>query len=637
MKKVRWRLEYVMISTVLVWLAGSVASGQDAVGIFVPNTATASSSVDTEGPSTTVSLGLSRFTCDSLNGFLDPRCDESLYGPCAEGTVPVALTTDFFVGEWISVENAQDGDRWVWTWDDPEGPVEGPFGSPASASLEFFEFFEGEQNCFVARTFLKQHVFCDRRSASYIWATSAVRGGLEGIWQSHVSVNGVPLDPPQPFELFKPARPLFNGFEDLELKNGRLIMDFDLAASDSDSGGWNLEVRAGLSADELSQAALYYIAERGPNTIVIDLPEHEIGRFADDAVLTVDTVTATNDETYLTTSTQCVPPFRAATSVAIPLPVVFVHGYVPPDIFCSAFTRILLSRFISPFQADDLFDFLIESSETLAGLTSEFRVPYARDVLGEPAPPYLTLSVAQWDLVAGQGPSVVGDTIKNKILAALDDVYASRANVIAHSAGGVAARLAIWRDAPVRKLIMVGTPNNGTSQAYVAASRCSPEEIDRLVASFALLLLPRIDGAFGTRGPYDVTGNQCSLLRPLPPPLVRTLEIGLPPADVEVTNIFTKKPFDPVHPTRHANTLWDTTARPHGLWFHFMERQLMRAEKCSPGDDWLSLRTGDTFVATSDARLGVGDVEIETETKHVRLLDDPGVRFEIARALGLVP
>ena len=265
-----------------------------------------------------------------------------------------------------------------------------------------------------------------------------------------------------------------------------------------------------------------------------------------------------------------------------------------------------------------MFDFLVDSSNVLT-LTSDFRIPYTQ---------HRTLSVAEWGSVAGQDAIIVGGRIIEHIEQVLREVYASRVNVIAHSAGGLAARLVIAVGAPVRKLIMVGTPNNGTTQVYLATSGCSRADVDHLLLNtFGGILFPRMDNSlFMSRGPYSAQ-DVCLPLSP--PPIAFIFDLGLPPDDVEVFNIYTKHSLG-------GETPWDVTAKASKDWFIFKERPLKKAEKCSP-KNWLALRNGDGFIAVEDARLGIGDIEIVSETSHVFQLDDPAVRLEIARALGLVP
>ena len=103
-------------------------------------------------------------------------------------------------------------------------------------------------------------------------------------------------------------------------------MEFDLIVSSQPEDQWSTKVRVGTSATSLS-AGTTFVVQPGHNEILLNLLEYGIAPFDTDVVLTVETTTTLN--TAAESATGCTT--TELTTVAIPLPVVFVHGYIAPE------------------------------------------------------------------------------------------------------------------------------------------------------------------------------------------------------------------------------------------------------------------------------------------------------------------
>jgi hypothetical protein len=200
--------------------------------------------------------------------------------------------------------------------------------------------------------------------------------------------------------------------------------------------------------------------------------------------------------------------------------------------------------------------------------------------------------------------------------------------------GGLVARIAIDAGAPVRKLIMVGCPNNGTSSVWDGSTGYPRDLVNQLVSTGIVgYALPRTDSfPFTTRGPYQ-KGDACSIQSiPLQGKLLPPLPNDL---NVKVYNIFTND--------LGTDTPWDMTASPDRKgWFNFAWRQKRVAQACDATTPWPFYRTGDGVVSVQDATLGPQyDTRIQTHEKsvlppHALQIGNDLVRKAIARSLGVI-
>ena len=578
----------------------------------------ASYSLRTPGPTTARALeatgvantslaGVFRYTCPSDSGFLPEECRADLFASCSADTPKVALTTDNYLSLRANIDNAQDNDTWTWNWRSPAGTLTFP------STVVFHETFNNENLCFEFSTPFGIHGYvCGGRSISFEWGSGAVRGGAEGVWFVDLSLNGQQLFH-EPFELVQPPQVKFTSFSAQNLSLGVLDVNADLIVSprDPDSRIANVQVVPSTSPPVIGAAN--YTLQPGPNSLQVNLAQIGIGRFDDDVTLQIRAATLSRCAS--------IPPQQDFAALEIPLPVVFIHGYIEES------RRTIYGKpaafWIQTTQADPVFTYLVTQSTTQAG-ANQSRIPY--EVSGGTYP---TLSVFDWVNIADSPVENVSQQLQTHITGKLTATYATRVNLLTHSAGGLVARIAIANGAPVRKLIMVGSPNNGTSHVWEVSEKYSREKVEQIAKTgIAGYMVPRTDGLpFITRGPYQ-RGSVCTILtlpierRPLP----------ALPLDVKISNIFTND--------EGTDTPWDLVAtfEKKTNWYSFSRRRLQEAQACDPITTWAFYRLGDGVVSVQDATLGPNyDIRINTQkTPHDKQLGNTLVRQAIARALGLI-
>lgn len=571
------------------------------------------------GVATTSLAGIFRFTCEASSGFLPEQCREELFGSCSSIAPRVVLTTDNFVSLRIDIDNAQDGDKWTWNWRPPNNNLILP------STLVFHEEFNGAQLCFEFSTPFGIHgVVCGGRSISFEWGSGAVHGGVEGLWFVDLSFNGQLLFH-EPFELYQPPQVKFNSFSARNLGLGIIGMTVDLIVSPRDPGGRTINVQVSTSDMEPVAGSTDYDLQVGANELALNLRQLGIGPFDDDVTLQIRSAAPSGCAS--------VPPRQNSASLQIPLPVVFIHGYVEGSLRFPLFSGST-STVLRLIQADGLFDYLIALTTSQSNhSTSAFRIGYEK-----PGGAYPTLSRFDWLNISDSAVETITQDLKTHITQTLGATYATRVNLLTHSVGGLVGRIAVADGAAVRKLIMVGAPNNGTSYVWLRSASLPRETIDQLATKGIIgYALPQTDGLpFNTRGPYQ-KGDACSVL---PLPVQRRAMPALPPdTDVKIFNIFTKN-------VGTDDTPWDVVATfdKRKNWYDFVVRQLQVAKSCDPNVSWDLLRSGDGVVSVQDAAIGSAyDIEIETKEKvkgsglpHLLQLGNSLVRQAIARALGVI-
>jgi pimeloyl-ACP methyl ester carboxylesterase len=567
---------------------------------------------------------LGRYTCPASNGLLDSACREPMFTPCT-GTRPLAVTTDRYVSLRASIEAVADGDVWEWFWYGPNGKTSGP------ARTTFRENFNGENDCFVFSNGFSTFYICGTRSVEAEWGNAVIHDdNAFGLWNIEVRFNGQRVLF-EPFELLLLPHADLKGFsiDNTLASEGALGLEVNLQTAPDDPGiGTKLQL--GLSPFSLSSGQQLELSP-GPNSLRIKLPDHAIGRFESDAILTVQTETRTArpDIQYSPILGCGVPPISLRSTLAIPLPIVFIHGLIPPD----GLTKGQLSTWISgssivPGQRDPLFNYLVGATDIASPTrvfdTSDFRLPYSRP--GES--PYPTLYFGDWRSIAYNDPAVIATQLEGVIESAISNAYARRVNIIGHSAGGVVGRYLVQRgvlrnSVKVSKLILVGSPNNGTSDVYIKSSGIDRSLVDFMARGIAGFMVPPSPDL---RGPY-LANDPCALISPAP--LRRTYDDSIAiPADVRTINIIGVG----------LDTPYDISGKPtHDGWFTFANRSLRKSDQCV---DLKDFRWGDQSINLNDALLPSGNVLVpislnmlKKQLAHIFLLDDTGVRMEILRGL----
>jgi len=569
-----------------------------------------------EGATTTLG-GVFRFTCDDGSGFLQEQCRAGLFDPCTAGGSRVALTTDSFLSLRIEIDDARDGDTWIWNWRSPDGRLIFP------ARLAFHDLFNGQELCFeFSAPFGLSGYVCGSRSISFEWGSGAIRRGPEGLWFVDLSYNNQPLFH-EPFELFEPPRVEFVWFSALQLASGILEaqVNFTVSPLHPSLAPWTTNLRVLTSTDPQSGGSIDYELQPGANTLRINLQQLGIGRFDDDVTLRLRTATPTGCPS--------ISPQETSATLDIPLPVIFVHGYVEGSL---RFSFGLTAKFVRFLQADPFFAYLAdlstrEQSPSLG--VKRMRIPYSTE------PGYPTLSMFDWIEISDAPVETIIQRLQQHTVGVLAATYATRVNLLTHSLGGFVGRLAIANGARVRKLIMVGCPNNGTSSTLLFSNRHTRVEVNQLATGIVGYAIPQDDGLpFEKRGPYQ-KADHCACLslqlqRRLPPPL---------PSDpnISVFNIFTSD--------IGTETPWDLIAIAKKDWYTFQPRQLDDAQDCDPSTAWPFFRIGDGIVSVQDATLGVNyDMRIQTNEGGVKIKGAPhlfqlgnnAVREAIARYLDVI-
>jgi len=297
-------------------------------------------------------------------------------------------------------------------------------------------------------------------------------------------------------------------------------------------------------------------------------------------------------------------------------------------------------------QRRELFDLLFDATKDN---------PFFTGYSGESDAAYRTLWFGQYDDLSGSIP-MVEQSIDNVVTEdALKATYANRVNFITHSTGGLVARYyTILHQERVRKIIMVASPNQGVSLAYLNTD-CDPlvfycpsrGEIDQVLQTVAGWLLPRYPALYdGSSG-----GNPCKPAPDLNPPLNPPIFPDELVSDVTYINIYAETSV--LTGDTPGDTPWDllATLNDQGDWYDDVDkRPLDQAEQCGfdPTVDtppvwceatptsWSELRLGDGTVAIGNACLpGVQNVKVQASKVHKDLLSDFAVQLEILIALDL--
>jgi pimeloyl-ACP methyl ester carboxylesterase len=191
--------------------------------------------------------------------------------------------------------------------------------------------------------------------------------------------------------------------------------------------------------------------------------------------------------------------------IRVLLPAIIIHGLmakpgmpIPHDVV--AFTFHMLSKAIA---YGPLIKYLEEESE------GDFVTGYSREqqpVLADRR--YKTLWQFDYDSIHGKPEIVAGelDALIRRITGPVsEETYADKVNIIGHSLGGLIGRYYVTSphlkgSDKVHRLIMVGTPNNGSSKFYTTSRRWTREQVAKVMAKWPFLgwLVPRYSALYGS-------------------------------------------------------------------------------------------------------------------------------------------
>jgi len=288
--------------------------------------------------------------------------------------------------------------------------------------------------------------------------------------------------------------------------------------------------------------------------------------------------------------------------VKILLPAIVIHGLMgaPVGPFPIWF-QVFLSRSFSFFTYHNFMSYLQRKTR------GDFITGY--DVEEET---YKTLWWFSYDSVKGK-PQKVAQKLDELITQQIIDpengaTYAAKVNLIGHSLGGLVARYytASWGGAEkVHRVIMIGTPNNGSSKFYLASSGWSRKRVERFLTRMPFFgwLIPTYDALYDRYEDYPD--------HPLEPFIPNSFPQDPPPEDVIYHNIY-------------GTT--QTTAR---ALIVDVKNGWYKVEKRETRKHWKELSSpGDGTVPVEGAKLPWEGVNIPVKNRlaHASLPADPKVK-----------
>ena len=294
--------------------------------------------------------------------------------------------------------------------------------------------------------------------------------------------------------------------------------------------------------------------------------------------------------------------------VKILLPTIVIHGLMgaPVGPFPTWF-QTFLSRFLSFFAYHNLMNYL--QRETRGDFITGYDVD-EETLMGTKA--YKTLWWFSYDSVKGK-PQKVAQKLDQLITQQIIDpengaTYAAKVNLIGHSLGGLVARYytASWGGAEkVHRVIMIGTPNNGSSKFYLASSGWSRKRVERCLTQMPFFgwLIPTYDALYDRYEDYPD--------HPLEPFIPNSFPQDPPPEDVIYHNIY-------------GTT--QTTAR---ALIVDVKNGWYKVEKRETRKHWKELSSpGDGTVPVEGAKLPWEGVNIPVKNRlaHASLPADPKVK-----------
>jgi pimeloyl-ACP methyl ester carboxylesterase len=224
--------------------------------------------------------------------------------------------------------------------------------------------------------------------------------------------------------------------------------------------------------------------------------------------------------------------------IRVLLPVIVIHGLmarpgmpIPHDLV--AFTFHMLSKaiaygpLIKYLEKESKGDFITGYNRERETLSDDWR--------------YTTLWQFNYDSIHGKPEIVVGelDALIRRITGPVsEETYADRVNLIGHSLGGLIGRYYVTSphlegSDKVHRLIMVGTPNNGSSKFYTQSRRWTRDHVAKVLAKWPFLgwLVPRYSALYGT---YQAFLSDAAL----PPGVSNSFPDDPPPRSVTYDNVY---------------------------------------------------------------------------------------------------
>ena len=221
--------------------------------------------------------------------------------------------------------------------------------------------------------------------------------------------------------------------------------------------------------------------------------------------------------------------------VKILLPVVVIHGLMAkPGRLLPVWFQTFLSRFVSFLVYHNLMSYL--QKKTRGSFITGYDI---NEETLKKAKTYKTLWWFFYDSVKGI-PQEVAQKLDKLITQQIIDsengaTYAAKVNLIGQSLGGLIARYytASWGGSEkVHRVIMIGTPNNGTSKFYLASTGWSRKKVEEYLAQMPFFgwFIPTYDALYDRYENYP----HC----PLKPFISNSFPQDPPPSNVIYHNIY---------------------------------------------------------------------------------------------------
>lgn len=304
--------------------------------------------------------------------------------------------------------------------------------------------------------------------------------------------------------------------------------------------------------------------DSGEEPRLIDLDDYEVPRFT------------TKQEFELTATLTSPSSYGIGTKqVEICLPVVIIHGWTGEQILASIPLRIY----------ETLIDRL--SDEDYTTDSSWYKTIWFERYRSQ------RLS-----------PNEVGLWLDEIVIQAFDSTYASKVNIIGHSLGGLVGRYyatSFGRGNSVSRLIMVGTPNKGSSVFYIQSDRWSLDRATRKIdhSPLSQWVIPTYPALYGIDGEEML------------PPIVNNFPDVPPSGDISYFSIF--------------NTSLETPEKllvqDYRGWFDVIDQQLLPA-------------LGDGVVTMESSALDyANNIPLRNVKSHAFLTTDPVVLDTIMQCL----
>ncbi len=305
--------------------------------------------------------------------------------------------------------------------------------------------------------------------------------------------------------------------------------------------------------------------DSGTNPRIINLVDYGVERFSSDVHFTLSAfISLPNGEES-----------QASRDVTIRLPVIIVHGWTGEQLLASIPLRI--------------YESLIDHFK-LEGYTTD--------------PTWYQTIWFKHYLTQKWSSNQVVDWLDRIVIDAIDATYANKVNIVGHSLGGLIGRYYISEhaDHAVNAMVMIGTPNSGSTAFYISSDRWSLDRVLRKIDKAPLIqwVIPTYPSLF------DINNNIVS------PPIANNYPDPALSPNVRYLSIYN---------TAIGTTPEQIQVEDRKGWFDALDNNYAQG-------------SGDGTVTSNSAHLdGATNLGIETETTHAFLTKDNLVQDSVLEFL----